>query len=56
MPAATSAPNASTRMISVIGSDSVSAFWKSSLEGLRQRLVRAGVAELADEDGRVARA
>jgi hypothetical protein len=34
MPAATSAPNASTRMTSVIGSDSVSAFLKSSLKDL----------------------
>ena len=31
MPAASMAPNATTRMISVIGTDSVSAFWKSEL-------------------------
>ena len=37
-PAATSAPNANTRMISVIGSESVSAFLKSSSNAFESAL------------------
>ena len=37
-PAATSAPKASTRMISVIGSESVSAFLKSSSKAFESAL------------------
>ena len=48
-PAATSAPKVSTRMISVTGIDSMPALREVVAEGLAERLVGAGVAELADE-------
>ena len=48
MPAATRAPKAISRMTSVIGSESVSAFLKSSLNDFVELLRGARFAELAD--------
>ena len=52
-PAATRAPNATSRISSVIGSDSVSAFWRSLLERAHELLVGAGGAELGDVEVRI---
>ena len=53
MPAATSAPNASTRMISVIGSESSSGLAEVvAVRGL-DALLGARVAELADREARM---
>ena len=53
-PAATSAPKASTRITSVIGSESVSAFLKSSAKAFESALDALAHAELADEDAGLA--
>ena len=53
-PAATSAPKARTRMISVIGSESVSAFLKSSANDFESALLALASPNCADEDARVA--
>ena len=58
IPAATSAPNAMIRMISVIGTEMSPAFFRSSMKDAVTSFVRARVAELADEErgvsGRIA--
>ena len=48
-PAATNAPNASTRMNSVTGTEVASALWKSSLTRVFTALAVLADAELADE-------
>ena len=53
MPAATNVPKAITRMISVIGNEVISAFWKSSSKLFADRLLGARVAELLDAEVRV---
>ena len=50
IPAATSAPNATIRMISVIGTEIEPGLLEILHEGRRDLLVRARVAELADEE------
>ena len=52
-PAATRAPNATSRISSVTGSDSVSAFCEVALEDLHELLLGAGRAELGDVEVRM---
>ena len=55
MPAATSVPNATSRMISVSGSESVVGLVRSLAEDLLEVLLGAAVAELLDDEPRVRR-